>query len=388
MWAHLPSLRALAAWVAATVAVLVLGALIVSWSGLYNVAVTSGHWPITRWFLEFSLRNSVATQSLFIKPPPLDDPSLIRLGAGHFAGGCAPCHGAPGQQRNPITLHMLPAPPMLSQAVPSWDRAELFWIVRNGLKYSGMPSWVAPEREDEVWAVVAFLRTMPGLSIAEYQRLAHGNVEAGGLTALEIARAGSGISALTACARCHEGAGSHPTSALVPILAGQKPEYLARALRDYAAGTRLSGIMQPVAAELDGEEINRLAAYYANLPASRSSHAPAGVGDASRKDIVETGRKIANEGVPSEGIPPCLTCHGQDRSTLFPRLAGQHAAYMAGQLRVWKSGLRDATVPGRIMATVARRLSDDRIQAVAAYFASLEAAPRGALERAGQGALR
>lgn len=387
MWSHLPSLRSLATWAGLTVVMLVLGALTISWSGLYNVAVTSGHWPITRWFLEFSLRNSVETQSLLISAPSLHDTSLIRLGAGHYAGGCAPCHGAPGQPRNPITRNMLPAPPTLSEAVPSWEARELFWIVKNGLKYSGMPSWVAPQREDEVWAVVAFLRALPGLGIEEYRKLALGNVEAGELTAVEISRVGSGMNALTACARCHGGAGSHPTSPLVPILAGQKPEYLARALHNYATGTRPSGIMQPVAAELDEGEITRLAAYYASLPSSRSPHSHPGADEASRKNVIATGRAVATGGVPGQGIPPCLSCHGQEHSALFPRLAGQHAAYVAGQLRVWKSGLRDTTVPGRIMATIARRLSEDQIEAVAAYFASLDAPPRGAPEGAGSGAL-
>ncbi len=388
MWFHLPSLKALAAWVGATVMMLALGALIVSWSGFYNVAVTSGHWPITRWFLEFALRNSVETQSLFISPPLLDDPSLVRLGAGHYAGGCAPCHGAPGRPRNPITRHMLPAPPVLSEAVSHWDAAELFWIVKNGLKYSGMPSWVAPKREDEVWTVVAFLRTLPGLSPEAYRRLAHGNVDAGDLSAREIIRAGTGSSALTACARCHGGAGSHPTSELVPILAGQKPEYLARELRNYAAGARASGIMQPVAAELDEKEIIGLAAFYASLPRSRSQHIRGTKPPSTQESLVTIGRLIANEGVASEGIPPCLGCHGQDRSSLFPRLAGQHAAYIAGQLKVWKSGMRDATVPGRIMAAIARRLTDNQIEAVAAYFASIDSPSHGALNGVGQGAPR
>lgn len=384
MWPHLPSLRAMLAWAGATLLVLVLGALLVSWSGLYNVAATSGHWSITTWFLEFSLRNSVETQSLLIRAPKLDDPSLIRLGAGHFAGGCAPCHGAPGQARNPITRQMLPAPPPLSEAVPTWDAPELFWIVKNGLKYSGMPSWTAPKREDEVWAVVAFLKVLPGLSAQQYRQLAHGNVDTGEKSPTEILRAGTGTSVLTACARCHGGPGSHPTSELVPILAGQKPEYLERALGNYASGARPSGIMQPVAAALDDGEITRLAAYFANLPWPTAApiDAPAAVRASSH--LAETGRAIASNGVPQAGIPPCLGCHGQERSALFPRLAGQHAAYIAGQLKVWKSGLRDSTVPARIMATIARRMTDEQVTAVAAYFSSLP--PAGASTGTGQGA--
>src|SRR5690606_2166263 len=105
-----------------------------------------------RWFIEFALRRSVATHSFSITVPALQDPDLIRLGAGHFAGGCAPCHGAPERPRNPIVRQMLPAPPSLSVAAAAWAPEELFWIVQNGLKYTGMPAWTAPARDDEVWA--------------------------------------------------------------------------------------------------------------------------------------------------------------------------------------------------------------------------------------------
>ena len=144
-------------------------------SGLYNVAARTGHWEITRAFLEFALRRSVATHSLGTEVPPLDDRDLVALGAGHFASGCAPCHGAPDRPANPIVRQMLPQPPDLSHAAQNWRDRELFWIVRNGLKYTGMPAWAAPQRVDEVWSVVAFLRQLPAMTPGRYAEMTRGD---------------------------------------------------------------------------------------------------------------------------------------------------------------------------------------------------------------------
>jgi cytochrome c553 len=140
-------------------------------------------------------------------------------------------------------------------------------------------------------------------------------------------------------------------------------------LRHYASGQRPSGVMQPIAAALDDAALADLAQYYAQLPAARGG---AGVASPSAYEI-ERGRRIASEGVPQKGVPPCLACHGGKSAATFPRLDGQHAAYIAGQLRLWRRGLRGRTVHGAIMAAIARRLSDEQVEDVAAYFASVAA---------------
>src|SRR3546814_8434054 len=138
-----------------------------AWAGLYNVGASSGHWPVTRWFLHFALTNSIETHAIGIEPPPLDKPSLFHKGLRHYDGACAPCHGTPEKPRNPVAGHMLPLPPYLPATLGAWDAAELFWIVKNGLKSTGMPTWIARDRTEEVWAVVAFLRRLPGLGAEE-----------------------------------------------------------------------------------------------------------------------------------------------------------------------------------------------------------------------------
>jgi len=139
------------------VATFFLAALAFALAGLGDIAASQGHWPFVERFLDFGMRRAVKRHASGIEVPKLDDPNMIRLGAAHFHRGCAFCHGAPGIPVNPIAKHMLPPPPELAVTMRPWQPNDLFWIVKNGFKYTGMPGWVAIEREDEIWAVVAFL---------------------------------------------------------------------------------------------------------------------------------------------------------------------------------------------------------------------------------------
>ncbi len=354
----------------AGLAVLGTAGLLFAWSGLYSVAASRGHWPVVEWFLAFGMRQSVETHIIGIKAPLLDDPDLVRLGAGHFHAGCAYCHGSPGTPISPIAKQMLPSPPELSKAANDWEPKELFWIVKHGLKYTGMPGWVALERDDEVWAVVAFLRKLPSLDVTSYRNLALGGVSLAAQSGLEIATAQSAYEVVGACARCHGAEGQGPLSSRVPVLHGQTAEYLALALNSYAAGRRKSGIMQPVASDLTGDEVRKVAAYYAGLTAPTTAKPKLEVDAAA----VEKGRALAVDGVSAAGIPPCLACHAPQALATYPRLAGQHADYMANQLRLWKQGLKAGTDNAAIMAPIAQRLSDRQIDEVSAYFNSVASA--------------
>jgi cytochrome c553 len=315
--------------------------------------------------LEVAMHRSVATHSLFVgTPPKLDDLERIRLGAGHFHSGCALCHGAPGESRNPIFNRMLPPPPSLSRVAADWSDKELFWIVKNGIKYTGMPAWVAQKRDDEVWAVVAFLRFLPTLTNAEYQKVTRSDLSVTNRNLGQTIRFGSERRAISACTRCHESVSTPPISVLVPALAGQSSAYLENAIRQYADGRRQSGIMQPAVAQLNDEAIAHLVRYYATLTPN-----PVEASAASERQILQ-GQKIATGGIPDKGVPACLACHAGSAAT-FPKLAGQHARYMANQLHLWQQGLRAGTAHGAIMAPIAKRLTGEQIENVAAYFASV-----------------
>jgi cytochrome c553 len=347
-------------------------AMLVAWSGIINIAASGGHWPATSWFLHWVMRNSVQTHAAGMTAPDLADAALVRRGAGHYATGCAPCHGAPGEPQNPIVRSATPSPPNLLTP-GGWRPRELFWIVKHGVKYTGMPAWAAPERDDEVWAMVAFLLQLPEMDAPTYRRLSHGAeaAEAQLRTSLD-GLAQPLANAIADCARCHGRDGLGDGSAAFPIIAGQSEVYLLETLRAYAAGKRRSGIMQSAAARPTDEELRAVAKHYAAQPfptSDRPSQDPNRVAD---------GATIVQIGVPSDGVPRCLACHGEAaraRNPHFPSLDGQHAEFVAGQLRLWQGGGRGGGPYAHLMATIARRMTPDAIDAVAVFFAS-----RGAIQ--------
>jgi cytochrome c553 len=361
---------------AAVGAVLAMGGFLLAWSGLVPVGASSGHWAITSWFLHFTMRQSVETRAMGIEAPPLDDPALVLRGAGHYASGCAPCHGAPGEQRALVTQQMTPPPPYLPPRIPDWEPSELFWIVKHGIKFTGMPAWVAQQRDDEVWAVVAFLQRLPMMTPREYRRLALGERAGEAPVAEEVAgRVPDGPlgDLVEACARCHGEDGAGRGVGAFPRLSLQTEDYLYAALRAYARGERHSGIMQPIAAGLDDRTMRRLARYYAGR--AKMAAAPPAVPPQLR----DRGERIARRGIPEQGVPACIACHGPKeapRSPLYPRLAGQYAGYLALQLDLLKSGRRGGTAYVHVMRTIAERLTAEQIRAVAAYYGSLR--PEGA----------
>jgi cytochrome c553 len=349
--------------VAAVLIVLALaGGLLFAWSGLYNVAASHGHFAVTEWLLTVVMENSVAARAPFMDTPPaLDNPDLIRLGAAHFQVHCATCHGAPGTDPDPVMQAALPPAPDLGPTDGKWSDKELFWIVQNGIKYTGMPAWPTLQRDDEVWAVVAFLKRYATLDADSYRALLGGRLDDPDIRRRVAAEGFPGIA--ESCLLCHGTAEARPISELVPTLQGQSAAYLAAALTAFRDGTRPSGIMQSMAAALGDEEISRLAKFSAGL---RRPEQPAALAPAS-----ELGRTIAVEGVPGREIPPCLSCHRRDADPAFPRLAGQNEAYLINQLRLWKRGVNTATPGAGIMAPIAQRLDEAEIEAVAAYFAGL-----------------
>ena len=146
------------------------------YTGVYDVAATDAHWPITQRLLDFGRRHSVATHAQGIKPPAnLDNPDRLALGVSHFAAHCAMCHGAPGVPKDDIAQGMYPSPPDLAIASQQYTDAQLFWILRHGIKMSGMPAW-PDHSDDDLWAIVAFLKKLPGMSESDYAKLIMNNV--------------------------------------------------------------------------------------------------------------------------------------------------------------------------------------------------------------------
>ena len=155
------------AWAVALLVVVSSAALAVAYSGGYNVAADEPHWSLTSRVMAMVRDRSIAVRAADLTVPNLADPALIALGAEHYAAMCAGCHLAPGTGDNEMRQGLYPKPPNLTE---QRDRspAESFWIIKHGLKMSGMPAWGVTHDDESLWGLVAFLQQLPTLDTAGY----------------------------------------------------------------------------------------------------------------------------------------------------------------------------------------------------------------------------
>jgi mono/diheme cytochrome c family protein len=192
------------------------------WFGAYDISATDPHLAPTYWTLDTGMRRSVKRRAADIAVPKLDEPSKIQKGLSLYRAHCAQCHGAPGVAPQPFALGMTPAPANLAYTAREWPPAELFWVVREGIKMTGMPAWEFRMSDEDVWSVVAFLVEMPRLSPAQYKALKADPPYAGAEPPAEPDPE-RGRRALNqyACATCHAIPGAVGSNAPVgPPLAG------------------------------------------------------------------------------------------------------------------------------------------------------------------------
>jgi cytochrome c553 len=167
---------------------------------------------------------------------------------------------------------------------------------------------------------------------------------------------------IPACISCH-GAAGNSTIAQNPKLAAQHDTYTYKQLADFKTPERNNPIMTPIAKPLTDEEMRNLAAYL-NAQAAKP-------GAARNKDTIELGKQIYRGGIAEKNVPACAGCHSPNGAGIpaqFARLAGQHQDYTAEQLFKFRSGVRKNSPQ---MMTIAKRMSDDEIKAVADYIAGL-----------------
>lgn len=356
-----------------------------------------------------AFKNSAHEHSRDVQVPADVDASWrVQLGAAHFARVCASCHGEPGRGQSPIALSMRPRPQYLANVVRNFDERELFWIVQNGVKFAGMPAWPHPQREDEIWSLVAFLKQIDTMPAPQYVDQAYGDRaganadEGAGAKASQEKSPGSGRAAFSVkdageppaqefsytwpavgfrtptydlggakgCVACHGAQGNGRPEGMAPNLTLQSPEYLHKALQSFASGDRPSGIMQSVATALTEEDMRQLARDY-GARAVPTAGAQAAAADA-------LGASIAERGVPDRKVPACINCHGTTGAYqvaaalpgVYPRLDGQNRDYLAQQLRLFRAderGGRDVSDP---MSDIAHDLTDEEIAALSAHYAS------------------
>ncbi|MFC4670470.1 c-type cytochrome [Seohaeicola nanhaiensis] len=269
-----------------------------------------------------------------------EDPGALRRAAVHYDLVCATCHASPADPRRGEDLALKPPAPRLHDRIADWPASLLFETVKNGIAGSAMPAWAAPHRDDEIWAMVAFLRRLPSLDAAAYAELA-------------ATRTLAGDEAAPACLRCHQ-----PDLDAAPKLSIQTPTYLSDALRAYRGGARKSGYMQSVAVRLSDANIERLAQRFGEAEPVQLD--PEGAPD------------LAASGHPGRKAGACVGCHSGAANPAFPRLAGQHEDYLATQLRLFTQAPenRGGGPYIELMRHAAGRLTEDQVAKLAAWFST------------------
>lgn len=187
----------------------------------------------------------------------------------------------------------------------------------------------------------------------------------------------NGVGEAPACTACHGEAGEGQPDAGFPRIAGLNAVYVEEQLESFDKGTRKDETMSPIAKALPEADRKAVAVYISGLnsPLAASEEKP-------DKGSIAKGAELVAHGDWPEGLASCNQCHGPDGigvGTAFPKLAGQSAAYIEKQLNDWQAGNR-TNDPLALMAGVAKKLDDGQIEAVAAYYASLN--PDGAAAQA------
>jgi len=149
---------------------LVAAALSYVYFGIFNVAADEPHSALVYAVMDTVRSRSIATRARDIQVPALDDQKLIATGARHYAEMCSDCHVAPGKSESEIRAGLYPQPPDLSKHVHA-SPAEMFWVIKHGIKMSGMPAWGATHDDASIWSLVAFLQKLPELRPDQYQEL-------------------------------------------------------------------------------------------------------------------------------------------------------------------------------------------------------------------------
>lgn len=419
-----------AAAIFAVVGVVSAGALVTS--GIEDLGAYAPHPEGWAGLLHFAFGRYVSAHAEPSAPPePLETPELIATGASVYANECANCHGAPGFGQNPVALSMRPEPPALDEAWRKYSPAELFTIIHRGAAYTAMPAWPVPDRPDEIWSLVAFLKHWPQFDAKSYLETAGlrpsrahppgaitderpveeatsrpympgdpQSIEADAGTTLSprIGMAPFGATAGARCQMCHGEDGDGGRANTAPRLDIQSPAYILASLRAYASGRRRSGIMWSYAANLDEAQMRDLAL---RLGASGKEKAAPGnlsevaenpaqtiaspVRTADETAVLQRGRTIAEAGLgapqaangPGEPVvkrvAACNSCHGVEGASpaLMPRLAGQDPYFLRNQLRAMRGEGRGANGAYNPMNKEAHGLADEDIRAVAAWYASL-----------------
>jgi mono/diheme cytochrome c family protein len=149
----------------------VLGGLAFIYSGLFNVAADWKDPAPVAWAVHNTFINSVKSHARGIAVPAQFTDAQVRAGFLHYKETCVYCHGGPGKDPGDIGKGLNPEPPYLVDTAKDWQPNEIFWIVKNGVRMTGMPAFAPVWKDDDIWNIVAFVQKLPTLKDEEYARM-------------------------------------------------------------------------------------------------------------------------------------------------------------------------------------------------------------------------
>jgi len=158
--------------VALTSVFLLITIAVITWLGLFNVSATDKHWATTTYLLGLVRDRSVAQRASDIQAPDITSVVLVKEGAPNYSAMCAQCHLSPGETSSELFEGLNPQPPNFSLADHKpHNPAETFWIIKNGIKMTGMPAWGESHTEQQIWDLVAFVNALDTMSAEDYKTL-------------------------------------------------------------------------------------------------------------------------------------------------------------------------------------------------------------------------
>jgi mono/diheme cytochrome c family protein len=151
------------------------GAAMFVYAGVYDIGADVPHTKPVFWLVSQLRDRSIAVRAQKITvPTDLTDPGRIKVGAGLYGNLCTSCHLAPSMKKTDLSRGLYPKPPPLAFGT-DLTPAQEFWIIKHGIKLTGMPAWGRTHSDEEVWDVVAFLKKMPDLDPIQYQAAVSGD---------------------------------------------------------------------------------------------------------------------------------------------------------------------------------------------------------------------
>lgn len=266
----------------------VLGTVFFVYSGIYNVSALGQHTQPMYALIDDSLRASIRLRASAIEPPSMDNIDWRNDGLLLYQTHCIQCHGAPGVAPDLFALGLTPKPTATMEMARSRSERELFWVIKHGIKMSGMPAWEYRLTDRQMWSLVAFIRESRNLSVAEYQTLAEQAVAQEPAPPQSFDRAGAGNTAIAkghaathqyGCVTCHvipdvTGATSHVGPSLEGMadrafIAGVLPNTTENMIRWLQHPQQIDPLTAMPPLGVTREDAENMAAYLATLKADR-----------------------------------------------------------------------------------------------------------------------